>query len=209
MMVYRPCDTNETAQCWGNLMTLEDAPAALVLTRQAVPTVDRSRFGKADGVHRGGYIIAGPGSDGDDENSIPPEVILMSSGSEVHVMLEAHEELEAKGVRVRSLSIPCMELFRAQPQEYLAQLLPNECRARVSVEAGLSDHWTALVGVDGEHVGLNSFGLSGPGKEVVKAMGMTSQSVLAAAQRVMECRPRSMVAGLRVDGPSARRKSCK
>lgn len=185
LLVFRPCDANETMEMWRHLMTLIDEPAAVVLTRQAVPTLDRTRYASAAGLHRGGYIIAG------DEN-VHPEVILMASGSEVSLMLEAHEALSKQGVKVRSLSIPCIWLFKTQPAEYMTKVLPPTCRARVSIEAGRQDLWSGLVGLDGEHIGMNTFGISGPQKQVLGLMGFTLEKVLEVAMRVKEGNPLSI-----------------
>lgn len=179
LQVFRPCDANETLEAWRHIISLEEVPAAIVLTRQPLPTLDRTKYGSAQGLHRGAYLIAGSIAEA-------PDVILMSSGSEVHIMLEAHERLCQEGVKVRSLSIPTFGLFKSQPQEYIQQLLPKSCRARVSIEAGRSDTWDSLVGIDGEHVGMVSFGTSGPCKKVMEAHGLTAQSVVDMAKRVMK-----------------------
>jgi len=177
LLVFRPCDANETLEMWRHIMTLVDEPAACVLTRQPVPTLDRSKYAPASGLHQGAYIIAG--------ESKEPELILMASGSEVGLMLGAHKVLEESGVRVRSLSVPCIGLFKTQPNEYIQRLLPNGCRARVSIEAGRRDQWASLVGLDGEHVGTISFGASGPCKQVMEGAGLTTEKVVEAARRVV------------------------
>lgn len=199
LLVFRPCDANETLEMWKHLMTIVDEPAAVVLTRQAVPTLDRSKYGSAYGLHKGGYIIAG------DENE-HPEVILMASGSEVPLMLQAHEALVAKRVKVRSLSIPCMWLFKAQPEEYVEKVLPSSCRARVTIEAGRREGWSGLVGLDGEHIGMDTFGLSGPQKKVQEAMGFTVERVLEVCMRVKEGKSPCHRQGQREHSPRKRRK---
>ncbi|CAJ1406936.1 unnamed protein product [Effrenium voratum] len=157
LFVFRPCDANECLEMWKAVVPMKD-PVAVVLSRQALPTLDREKFASASGLHRGGYVLA------DSEGM--PNLILMATGSEVHLMLQAHEVLAGRGIKVRSVSMPCMELFKTQPQDYIDSVLPRACRARVSLEAGRSDSWGALIGLDGEHVGMISFGASGPGKRV-------------------------------------------
>jgi len=178
MLVFRPCDANETMEMWKHLVTLQEEPAAVVLSRQDLATLDREKYASAAGVHKGAYIIAGP----PDEE---PDIILMSSGSEVHLMLEVHEVLRAEGVKVRSLSIPSIGLFKMQPDEYIQKLLPNSCRKRVSIEAGRRDQWASLVGLDGQHIGMRSFGISGPNKQVQKEFGFTQEHIVGVARRVL------------------------
>eukprot|EP00929_Paragymnodinium_shiwhaense_P028029 TRINITY_DN16324_c0_g1_i3.p1 TRINITY_DN16324_c0_g1~~TRINITY_DN16324_c0_g1_i3.p1 ORF type:complete len:739 (-),score=133.82 TRINITY_DN16324_c0_g1_i3:291-2507(-) len=185
LLVFRPCDANETLEMWKHILPLKDEPAAVVLTRQNVPTLDRSKFASAEGLHKGAYVIAG-------DADATPEVILLASGSEVHLMLEAHGELAAQGVKVRSISIPCFGRFKQQPDEYIAKLLPDVCRARVSVEAGRRDQWSALVGLDGEHIGMASFGESGPGDKVLQKRGLTAENIVKAARRSMAGKSNSL-----------------
>lgn len=199
LLVFRPCDANEVAEMWKHVITLVEEPAALVLSRQALPTLDRSKYTSATGLHRGAYVLAGESP----EECAAPDVILMASGSEVHTMLEAHEQLMSKGVRVRSLSVPCLGLFKTQPDEYIKSLLPDECRARVSIEAGRRDQWGSLTGLDGEHVGLASFGASAPFKDVAAQKGLTTGSVLDAVKRVMAGTPKNIVS--RAPGGKRRR----
>lgn len=177
LLTFRPGDANEALEMWKYVATMVDEPAALVLSRQAMPTLDRTIYAPAVGLTRGGYVLADYQED--------PEVILMASGSEVSLMLEAHEILVAEGVRVRSVSMPCLELFKQQGAEYIEGVLPNSCRARVSIEAATTDPWSCLVGLDGEHVGMNSFGFSAPGKRLQQEMGFTVEKVTAAAKRTM------------------------
>jgi len=184
LLVFRPCDANEVVEMWKHVVTLAENPAAVVLTRQAVPTLDRSKYASASGLHHGAYIIAG----GQDD----PEIILMASGSEVSLMLEAHEALHSQGIKVRSLSVPCMGLFKMQSDEYIKKLLPDCCRPRISIEAGRRDQWASLVGLDGEHVGMKSFGVSGPCTQVLERKGFTVDKVLEAARRALDGKALSM-----------------
>mmetsp|Transcript_43734 Transcript_43734/g.135743 ORF Transcript_43734/g.135743 Transcript_43734/m.135743 type:complete len:280 (+) Transcript_43734:2-841(+) len=184
LMTFRPCDANEVLEMWRFIASLKHDPVAVVLSRQALPTLDREKYGPASGVRRGAYIMAG--------GAIEPDVILMATGSEVALMLEAHNALTAQGIKVRSVSMPCMELFTQQPEEYIESVLPSSCRARVSIEAATKDTWGAYIGLDGEHVGMITFGASGPGKHVQKELGFTVDAVIAAATRVMSKQPRTM-----------------
>jgi transketolase len=178
LLTFRPCDANETLEAWKYVIPLRRTPAAFVLSRQALPTLDRKKYASAVGVHRGAYVLA-------DSAHGEPDLILMATGSEVTLILEAHEALAARGVRVRSVSVPCLELFKQQPQEYIRSVLPDTCRARVSVEAGTRDTWGDLIGLDGEHIGMSTFGESGPGKQVQRKFGFTVEAVITASRRVM------------------------
>lgn len=180
-------DANECLEMRKFIMPLQDQPVAIILSRQALPTLDRQTFASAEGVHKGGYILADTST-----NGAAPEVILMSTGSEVHLMVQAHQELAASGVKVRSVSFPSLEIFKQQSQEYIDAVLPNACRARVSIEASRRDSWGSLLGLDGEHVGMITFGLSAPIKKVQAELGMTVEAVMAAARRVMSGNPRKI-----------------
>jgi len=169
---------------WKYIAELKDDPVAVVLSRQKLPTLDRNKYASAANVKRGGYIIAGA--------AMHPDVILMATGSEVSLMLEAHEKLASEGVKVRSVSMPCVELFKHQPCEYREMVLPNSCRARVSIEAATNDTWGAFIGLDGEHVGMITFGLSAPVQRLHQELGFTIEAVTSAARRVMEKQPRTM-----------------
>merc|ERR1711988_1957646 len=141
-------------------LPLQNQPMVFSLSRQPLPTLDRTKYGAASGLRKGAYKIAGK----DEE----PELILMASGSEVSLMLQAHEHFEAEGVKVWSISMPCIELFMQQSQEYQNSILPTTCRARVSIEAATRESWSFFLGLDGEHVGVSSFGISAPAKYVQK-----------------------------------------
>jgi len=184
LLVFRPCDANETLEMWRHIGRLVEEPVACVLTRQEVPTLDRTKYAPAEGLHKGAYIIAG----GDQQ----PDVILMSSGSEVSFMLQAHEQLLAQGVKVRSLSVPCIGLLKTQSDAYINQLLPDSCRARVSIEAGRRDQWAALVGLDGEHVGMSGFGESAPANQIRERKGFTADHIVMVAKRVLAGKPLSI-----------------
>ena len=173
LMVFRPADANEVAETWRYIMPLKHEPVALVLTRQALPTFDRSKYASASGVAKGAYVLADSGGTAD--------VILMSTGSEVQLCMGAYEKLAADGVRARVVSMPCWELFEKQSPEYRAEVLPPAVRARVAVEAGATLGWSRYVGDDGEVVGRDDFGASAPLKDVMTHFGFTIDNVVAKA----------------------------
>ncbi len=189
LVVIRPSDAEETREAWIASLRRADGPTALVLTRQDVPVLDRSRLGPASGLHRGGYVLweSSPGRE--------PEVILISTGSEVAVALGAGELLAGEGVRVRVVALPSWELFAREPREYREGVLPPGVRARVAVEAGCPLGWERFLGLEGEVVGVSRFGASAPGGVVLEKLGITPQAVAAAARRVL-ARVRGPVAGL-------------
>jgi len=176
LMVFRPADANEVAECYRAILRLTDQPAALVLTRQNLPTIDRSRYASAAGVHQGAYVLAeAPGG--------RPEVILMATGSEVSVCLAAYEKLVVEGVQARVVSMPCWELFEAQPEEYRNAVLPPSVTRRVAVEAGVRLGWERYLGPSGQFIGLSGFGASAPAGVLFKHFGITPESVAAAAKK--------------------------
>jgi transketolase len=176
MLVLRPADANEVVQAWRVVMALRDSPASLVLTRQSLPTLDRSRYAGADGVARGAYVLADP-ADG------RPGVILIASGSEVALCIAAHEQLQREGVASRVVSMPCWELFERQDEAYREGVLPSGVLARVSVEAAAALGWDRYAGRQGAIIAMRSFGLSAPGKVVQAHFGFDVDHVLAAARQ--------------------------
>lgn len=175
LIVLRPADANEVAEAWRLIMKLHHAPAVLVLTRQALPTIDRSKFAAASGLARGAYVLADP-PDG------KPDVLLLATGSEVSLCLEAHEQLKAAGIKARVVSMPSWELFDDQPQEYRDQVLPPQVTARVSVEQASVFGWARYVGATGHSIGMRSFGASAPLKDLMKKFGFSAEHVAAAAK---------------------------
>jgi len=169
LTVIRPGDANEARHAWIAALGCE-GPAALVLSRQNVPTLDRSEFGDAAGTERGAYILA-------DANLGDPEVILIASGSEVGVALEARSRLEASGTAARVVSMPSWELFEEQPKAYRDKVLPPAIRARVAVEAGSPLGWERWVGDAGEIVGIDIFGASAPAGVTMEKFGFTAEHV--------------------------------
>jgi transketolase len=175
LIVLRPADANETVEAWKVIMKLHHEPAALILTRQALPTIDRGKYAPAAGVAKGAYVLAdAPGG--------KPDVLLLATGSEVALCLQAHERLVAEGTRSRVVSMPSWELFDDQPQEYRDSVLPPSVTARVSVEQASTFGWARYVGANGRSIGMRSFGASAPLKDLVKKFGFTAEQVVAAAR---------------------------
>jgi transketolase len=175
LIVVRPADANETVEAWKVIMKLHHEPAALILTRQPVPTIDRSKYAAASGVARGAYILA-------DATDGKPEVLLLSTGSEVSLCLEAFEQLKAEGIKARVVSMPCWELFDDQPQEYRDRVLPPAITARVSAEMASKFGWAKYVGATGCSLGMRSFGASAPLKDLAKKFGFSAEHVVEAAK---------------------------
>jgi transketolase len=180
LWVIRPGDANETAVAWRVALEREDGPVALLLTRQNIPVLDRAEVADADGAERGGYVLWDSAPDG------APELVLIATGSEVAPTLAAAQALAERGTRVRVVSMPCMELFEAQPQAYRDEVLPVAVRARLAVEAGASMSWWKWVGLDGDVLGLDRFGASAPGPTVLKELGFSVENILARAQAVLD-----------------------
>ncbi len=176
--VMRPADANEVAEAWRIIITSKDQPYALILSRQPLPTVDRTKYASAEGTKQGAYILAD--SDG------TPDVILMGTGSEVQLCVAAYEQLKADGIKARVVSMPCCELFERQSDEYRASVLPHAVRARVAVEAGSTLGWRGYVGLDGRVVARREFGASAPLKELLKQFGFTVENVVAQARASIE-----------------------
>ena len=171
LTVVRPADANETAETWRMAMEYKEGPIAIILTRQNVPVIDRTRFNPANGLRKGAYILA-------DSSSAKPEIILMATGSEVHLALEVYERLRNEGIGVRVVNMPSWELFEKQPEQYRSEILPPEITVRMSIEAGVTLGWHKYAGLGGEIVGIDHFGASAPGKTVLKEFGFTSENVL-------------------------------
>jgi len=178
LMVFRPADANEAAEVWRVVTALRHEPAALVLSRQALPTFDRSELGAASGVAQGGYIMA-EARDG------RPDVILLATGSEVQLAMEARDELEPEGIHTRVVSMTCWELFDRQPEEYRAQVLPPEVTARVAVEQASTFGWDRYVGSGGRVIGMHTFGASAPLKQLLTKFGFTPEHVAQAARELV------------------------
>ena len=176
LTLFRPADATETAIGWRVALENRHGPTALVLTRQGLPTLDRSRYALAVEAMRGAYVL----SDSDD-----PEVILMATGSEVHLALAAQEQLAEGGVAARVVSVPSWELFAAQPAAYRDLVLPPHVKARVSIEAGVTLGWERYVGADGMAIGLDRFGASAPYQTIYEKLGLTAEAVTDAARKLI------------------------
>ena len=176
LMTLRPCDANETAEAWRTILAQTLKPACLVLSRQALPTLDRTKYAPASGLARGAYVLADSG-DG------LPKVILMATGSEVALCVDAFEQLAAEGVCARLVSMPSWDLFEAQDEAYRRSVLPPEVSARVAVEEGSALGWDRYVGPSGEVIAMHSFGASAPIKALQTKFGFTPERVLEAARR--------------------------
>ncbi|KAA5545304.1 transketolase [Roseiconus nitratireducens] len=172
--VFRPGDANEVAECYRTAMQIDDHPSAMVLSRQNMPTLCRTKYAPAAGCAKGAYVLS------DCEGT--PDVILMGSGSELGLCVSAAEELTSQGKNVRVVSVPCMELFEDQSQAYRDQVLPPEVTNRVAVEAGIRMCWDRWIGSQGKFVGMSGYGASGPYTEVYEHFGITKDAVVAAAK---------------------------
>jgi transketolase len=175
LVVLRPADANEVIEAWKIVMRLHHQPAAIVLTRQDLPTLDRTRYAPASGLARGAYILA-------EAPRGKPDVLLMASGSEVSLCVEAHDRLTAEGIRSRVISMPSWELFDDQDAAYRDSVLPPDVTARVSVEQASVFGWAKYVWKDGESMGMRSFGASAPLKDLQREFGFTVERVVDAAK---------------------------
>src|SRR5246500_1458724 len=175
LVVLRPADANEVAEAWRTILAMPRQPVALILTRQNLPTFDRKRFAAASGLSKGAYVLA-------DAEDGKPEVLLMATGSEVSLCVEAYEELTRQGVRARVVSMPSWELFERQSEEYRRTVLPPTVKARVAVEQASTLGWCRYTGIDGAILGMKTFGASAPLKVLQKEFGFTTAHVLEAAK---------------------------
>jgi len=173
LVTIRPADATETAEAWKIALERETGPTALVLTRQNLPVFDRTELAPASGVRRGAYVLWSSGGN--------PDIILMATGSEVHLALEAGKKLKENGVPARVVSMPSWELFDAQPEEYRNQVLPPQNRVRLSVEAATTLGWEHYVGFEGLSLGVSRFGTSAPGKTVYEKLGLTADNIVEKA----------------------------
>ena len=197
LFVVRPADVHEVREAWRLAITRRQAPTALALTRQKVPLIDRKVYASAEGLRRGGYILAEAGDTaGDSERGSSPTVregakaatprlILIATGSEVSLALEAREQLQKDGVPTRVVSLPCIELFEEQPQKYRDEVLPSSITARLAIEAGVRQGWDRYVGPKGDVVCLDRFGASAPGDVVMKNLGFNVENVVNHAKQLV------------------------
>jgi transketolase len=178
LTVIRPADANETAVAWKVALETKKRPVLLALTRQNVPTLDRRRYASADGLRRGAYVL----SDAPDGK---PALILIASGSEVGLIVEAAEQLQADGIAVRCVSMPSWELFDAQPQAYRDQVLPPDVPARLAVELGVPQGWDRYIGAHGDMLGIDHFGASAPAEVLLREFGFTVANVVVRARALL------------------------
>lgn len=177
LAVIRPADATETAEAWQTALQRRDGPTALILTRQNVPVLAREALSSAGGAQHGGYSLR--------EAAASPDIILIGTGSEVHIALEAGELLREKGVAARIVSLPSWELFDGQPEEYRNKvLLPGV--PRVSIEAGITLGWERYTGSNGVAIGLSRFGASAPGKVIYEQLGLTAQRMADEALNLLQ-----------------------
>jgi len=177
MTVIRPADANETAQAWRIIIEFSGGPVALVLTRQNIPIIDQEKYAKATNLEKGAYILS------DCENE--PQVILMGTGSEVHLLLEAQEKLKQESINARVVSFPSWEIFDKQSNDYKEKVFPKNIRKRLAVEAGSPIGWCKYVTDEGDVLGITKFGESAPGDEVMKEYGFTVENVVAKAKALL------------------------
>ncbi|HMC90293.1 MAG TPA: transketolase C-terminal domain-containing protein [Gemmataceae bacterium] len=175
LITLRPADANEVLEAWRVIMKLHHEPAALVLTRQALPTLDRTKYASAAGVAKGAYVLA-DAADGQ------PDVLLIATGSEVSLCVKAYEQLQTEKIKARVVSMPSWELFDHQPQAYRDSVLPPAVTARVCVEQASTFGWTRYAGSSGQVIGMHTFGASAPLKELQKKFGFTPEAVYLAAK---------------------------
>ena len=178
VMVIRPADANETVQAWRVALQHAGGPVAIILTRQDVPVIDQDKYTKASALEKGAYIL----SDCEGE----PQLILMGTGSEVHLLLEAQKKLQQESINVRVVSFPCWELFDKQNETYKQNIFPKHIRKRLAVEAGSPIGWCKYVTDEGDVIGITQFGESAPGKEIMKEYGFSVANVIAKAKALLQ-----------------------
>jgi transketolase len=171
LTVIRPADANDTAEAWKIAIEHKGGPVAIILTRQNVPVIDRSKFNPSTGVRKGAYVLADPASN-------KPEIILIATGSEVHLALDVYEKLKSEGIQTRVVNMPSWELFEQQSENYRHEVLPPDITTRVSIEAGVTLGWHKYVGREGEVISIDHFGASAPGKKLLQEFGFTSENIL-------------------------------
>ncbi len=202
LFVIRPADPAEVSEAWRIAIQRRNGPTALALTRQKVDLIDRKRFASAEGLRRGGYILAEAEATGDEaatqpsdgavaqpsgraQTGITPDLIIIATGSEVSLALQAREQLQADGVATRVVSMPCVELFEEQPEDYRNQVLPPPVTARLAVEAGVPQGWDRYVGSAGQIIGLDRFGVSAPGDAALSELGFNVDNILSHARKLV------------------------
>lgn len=179
LLVIRPCDANETAEAWRVAVQTRNRPVVLILTRQDVPTLDRTQFAAAGGLRRGAYVLA-------DAPDGKPDIILIATGSEVGLIVAARQKMTERGIHVRIVSMPSWELFDAQPPSYRDSVFPPSARARLAVEAGATQGWCKYVGGEGKVIGVDHFGASAPEKVLMREYGFTVENICNRAMELVK-----------------------
>ena len=175
--VIRPCDANETVEAWKSAIANQQGPTALILTRQGLPTLDRTQYAPAENLHKGGYILS--------KEQGELQAIIIASGSEVSLALSAQDELQKEGIGTRVVSLPCWELFEQQTEDYREEVLPSACTKRVAVEAAATFGWERYVGRCGQIIGMQSYGASGPAGQLMEKFGFTADNVIAKVKQLL------------------------
>ena len=178
ILVVRPADAQETVEAWKLALAHQKGPCALILSRQGLPVIDRKKYASAEGLHNGAYVLA-------QSTGGKPDLILMATGAEVHLILGAYEQLASRGVRVRLVNIPSWELFSAMPGAYRHEVLPPDVSARIAVEAGSPLGWERFTGSQGIIIGMHRFGASAPAKDLFKTFGFTVEAVIEKAEKLL------------------------
>ena len=179
LTVIRPCDANETVEAWKAALLNNDGPTALIFSRQNLPVLDRAKYGSADGLHRGAYIVWESSED-------TPELIIIGTGSELDLALRAGKQLATQSVKVRVVSMPSWELFDKQPVDYKESILSPAVRIRIAVEAGTKQGWEHYVGLDGVIIGMDHFGASAPANVLYDKFGLTVENIVALARKILD-----------------------
>jgi transketolase len=185
LFVVRPADPAEVREAWRLAILRRHAPTALALTRQKVAAIDRTRYSSAEGLRRGAYVLAESVSDQQGQKTSAPQLILLATGSEVSLAIEAREKLQAEGIATRVVSLPCWELFEEQPQDYRNEVLPPGVTARLGIEAGVCQGWDRYVGPKGDVICLDRFGASAPGDVAMRELGFNAENVLKHAKALL------------------------
>jgi transketolase len=178
LRVIRPADANETVEAWRVAMERTEGPTALVLTRQKLANIDRAGKGGASGLRRGAYVLSDPPEGA-------PRAIVIATGSEVDIALQAQSSLSKEGIRCRVVSMPCWDLFEAQDLAYRESVLPTSISARVSIEAGVTFGWSRYLGSAGKAIGVDRFGASAPGEVIYKKLALTPEAVVSAVKSLL------------------------
>ncbi|MBW1764626.1 MAG: transketolase, partial [Deltaproteobacteria bacterium] len=177
LVIIRPADATETAEAWRQALMINHAPVALILSRQKLPVLDQNEYGSAQGLAKGAYILA------DSEGA--PDLLIIATGSEVHIALAAGKELASKGISARVVSMPSQELFKETSKEYQNSILPAEVTARIAVEAGSPMGWESYIGERGKVVGISKFGASAPGGTLMEQYGITAENIIQKAMDLL------------------------